>query len=86
MAKFQMAIIDARSGKTDEAVKIFRELADKQQSAFVPRPLALLEMANAMRKTNPKEAANVYQQIKKEFPDTPVSDEADRGLEMLNKS
>jgi TolA-binding protein len=39
-----------------------------------------------MRKTNPKEAANVYQQIKKEFPDTPVSDEADRGLEMLNKS
>jgi hypothetical protein len=86
MAKFQMAIIDARSGKTDEAVKIFRELADKQQSVFVPRPLALLEMANAMRKTNPKEAANVYQQIKKEFPDTPVSDEADRGLEMLNKS
>ena len=86
MARFQMGIIDARTGKADEAVKIFRDLADKQQSVFVPRPLALLEMANALRQTNPKEAANVYQQIKKEFPDPAISDEADRGLEMLNKS
>lgn len=86
MAKFQIGIVDARMGKTDDAVKIFRELADKQQSVFVPRPLALLEMANAMKQKNPKEAANVYQQIKKEYPDTPVSDEADRDLEMLNKS
>ena len=86
MAKFQIGIVDARMGKTDEAVKIFRDLADKQQSVFVPRPLALLEMANAMKQKNPKEAANVYQQIKKEYPDTPVSDEADRDLEMLNKS
>jgi hypothetical protein len=86
MARFQMGIIDARTGKVDEAVKIFRELADKQQSVFVPRPLALLEMAHALGQTNPKEAANVYQQIKKEFPDPAISDAADRGLEMLNKS
>ena len=86
MAKFQIGIIDARTGKADEAVKIFRELADKQQSVFVPRPLALLEMANAMKQTNPKEATKVYQQIKTEFPDSPVSEEAERSLEMLNKS
>jgi hypothetical protein len=86
MAKFQIGIIDARTGKADEAVKIFRELADKQQSVFVPRPLALLEMANAMKQTNPKEATKVYQQIKAEFPDSPVSEEAERSLEMLNKS
>jgi len=86
MARFQIGIIDSRSGKADEAVKIFRDLADKQQSVFVPRPLALLEMAGALRQTNPKEAANVYQQIKKEFPDSAVSEEADRGLEMLKKS
>ena len=82
MARFQIGIIDARTGKPDEAVKIFRELADKS-SVFVPRPLALLEMANALRQNNPKEAANVYQQIKKEFPDSAVSEEADRGLELL---
>lgn len=82
MARFQIAIIDSRTGKPDEAVKIFRELADKH-SVFVPRPLALLEMAGALRQSNPKEAANVYQQIKKEFPDSSISEEADRGLELL---
>jgi hypothetical protein len=82
MAKFQIAIVNARTGKPDEAVKIFRELADKG-SVFVPRPLALLEMANALRQSNRKEAINVYQQIKKEFPDTAAAEQADRGLELL---
>ena len=51
--------------------------------ARVPRPVALLELANTLRQTNPKEAANVYQQIKKEFPDTTISEQADRGLDLL---
>jgi hypothetical protein len=82
MAQYQTAVIYARTGKTDEAAKIFRALADKP-SAFVPRPLALLELAATMRQTNPKEAANLYQQIKKEFPDSTVAEEADRGLDTL---
>lgn len=82
MARFQIATIDARTGKTDEAVKIFRELADKP-SIFVTRQMALLEMAGALRQSNPKEAGNVYQQIKKEFPDSSASEQADRGLQML---
>jgi outer membrane protein assembly factor BamD (BamD/ComL family) len=36
-----------------------------------------------LRQSNPKEAASVYEQLKKEFPNTPVSEEADRGLETL---
>jgi hypothetical protein len=36
-----------------------------------------------LRQSNPKEAAGVYEQLKKEFPNTAVSDEADRGLETL---
>jgi len=40
-------------------------------------------LANVLRQTNPKEAANVYQQIKKEFPDTAVAEQADRGLDTL---
>lgn len=82
MAQYQTAVIYARTGKPDDAVKIFRQLADKR-SIFVPRPLALLELANVLRQTNPKEAANVYQQIKKEFPDTTISEQADRGLDLL---
>jgi hypothetical protein len=83
MAQYQMAIIYSRSGKSDDAVKLFRALADKP-SVLVPRPLVLLELAGALRASNPKEAAGVYQQIKKEFPDTTVADQADRGLDTLS--
>ena len=43
----------------------------------------LAELASALRDTNPKESASVYQQIKKEFPDSAISEEADRGLDTL---
>jgi TolA-binding protein len=82
MAQYQIAVIDARTGKPGDAAKIFRELADKR-SVFVPRPVALLELGNVLRQTNPKEAASVYQTIKKEFPDSPVSEQADRGLDTI---
>jgi len=42
----------------------------------VPRPLVLLELAGLLRASNPKEAASIYQQIKKEFPDTAIADQA----------
>ena len=83
MAQYQTAIIYSRTGKPDDAIKIFRALADKQ-SALVPRPLVLLELAGILRNSNPKEAAGIYQQIKKEFPDTTIADQADRGLDTLS--
>jgi hypothetical protein len=83
MAQYQTAIIYSRTGKTDDAVKIFRALAAKQ-SALVPRPLVLLELAGLLRSSNPKEAVTIYQQIKKEFPDTTIADQADRGLDFLS--
>jgi TolA-binding protein len=82
MAQYQIGVVYARTGKPEDAAKIFRELADKR-SVFVPRPLALLELANVLRQTNPKEAVSVYQQVKKEFPDTTISEQADRGLDLL---
>jgi predicted negative regulator of RcsB-dependent stress response len=82
MAQYQIALVYARTGKPNDAAKILRELADKR-SVFVPRPLALLELAAVLRETNPKESASVYQKIKKEFPDSTISEEADRGLDRL---
>ena len=82
MAQYQTGVIYERTGKIAEAVKVFRALAD-HSSVFVPRPLVLLELAETLRQSNPKEAASVYEQLKKEFPNTPVSEEADRGLETL---
>ncbi|HXY24821.1 MAG TPA: tetratricopeptide repeat protein [Candidatus Acidoferrum sp.] len=83
MAQYQVAVIDSRTGKTDDAVKLFRALADNP-SVIVPRSLALLGLAGALSNSNPKEAAAVYQQIKKEFPDTTMSEQADRGLDELS--
>ena len=82
MAQYQIGVIYERTGKPADAVKAFRDLAD-HPSVFVPRPLVLLELAETLRQSNPKEAANVYTQLKKEFPNTAVSEEADRGLETL---
>jgi predicted negative regulator of RcsB-dependent stress response len=82
MAQYQTAVMYSRTGKPDDAAKIFRALADKP-SVFVPRPLALLELAGVLRQNNPKEAASVYQQVKKEFPESAISEEADRGLDTL---
>lgn len=83
MAQYQMATIYARTGKTDDAIKAYRALAEKQ-SALVPKPLVLLELAGLLRNSNPKEAVTIYQQIKKDFPDTPIADQADRGLDTLS--
>jgi predicted negative regulator of RcsB-dependent stress response len=82
MAQYQIGVIYERTGKPADAVKVFRDLAD-HPSVFVPRPLVLLELAETLRQSNPKEAADVYTQLKKEFPNTAVSEEADRGLETL---
>lgn len=83
MAQYQMGVIYERTGKPVDAEKIFRNLAD-HSTVFVPRPMVLLELAEVLRQTNPKEAASVYEQLKKEFPNTSVSDEADRDLETLS--
>jgi predicted negative regulator of RcsB-dependent stress response len=83
MAQYQTAIIYSRTGKTDDAVKTLRALADRG-SALVPRPMVLLELAGILRASNPKEAATIYQQVKKEFPDAAIGDQADRGLDFLS--
>jgi TolA-binding protein len=42
-----------------------------------------LELGGALRQSNPKEAASIYQQVKKEYPESAISEEADRGLDTL---
>ena len=83
MAQYQVGIIYARTGKPDDAVRILRALADKP-TVLVPRPLVLLELAGVLRTTKPQEAATIYQQLKKDFPNTSTADQADRGLDALS--
>ena len=82
MAQYQMANIYARTGKTDDAVKTYRAIADTK-SVLVPRPLVLIELADLLSQSKPAEATTLYEQIKKEYPSSAVSERADRGLDML---
>ncbi len=82
MAQYQMANIYARTGKTDDAIKTYRAVADAK-SVLVPRPLVLIELADLLSPSKPAEAASLYEQIKKEYPSSAVSERADRGLDML---
>jgi predicted negative regulator of RcsB-dependent stress response len=79
LAKLSLADIAARTGKTDEAAKILSELVDHPTS-LVPKARSELALAELYRKSKPAEAAKLYEQIKKEFPDSPLADEADRRL------
>ena len=82
MAQYQMANIYARTGKVDEATKTYRALAEAN-SVFVPKPMVLLELADLLRQTKPQEAASLYEQLKKDYPNTTVADRAERGLNMM---
>jgi len=79
LAQFQKALIAERTGKTEEAMQTLRALSNAG-SVLVPKPVVLLELAGLLRQKDPKQAAAIYEQIKKEYPNTAVADDADRGL------
>jgi len=82
LAKYQTALIAERSGKKDEAIKTLQALSTAG-SVLVPKPMVLLELAGLYSQTDRKQATALYEQLKKDYPNTPVADEADRGLELL---
>ena len=79
LANFQRALIAERTGKTDQATQLLRALLNSG-SALLPKPVVQLELAGILRQTNPKEAVALYEQLKKDHPNTAIADEADRGL------
>ena len=83
LGQFQTAVVYERTGKPEDAVKILRALSDKP-TVLVPRAMVLLELAGVLRQSKPQEAAALYQQIKKEYPDSTISEAADRGLDTIS--
>jgi predicted negative regulator of RcsB-dependent stress response len=82
LSQYQMALIAERTGKTDDAVKMLRALSTSG-SALVPKPMVLLELAQIFSQTDPKQASSLYEQLKKDYPNTSIADQADRGLGLL---
>ena len=81
LAKFQLAEVYQRENKGSQAVDLYKQLSDKP-SVFVPKPMAMLALADYYRKTDPAQATKLYNQVKLEFPD--AAQEAEQGLELLN--
>lgn len=81
LAKFQLAGVYQQENKGPQAVALYKQLSDKP-SVFVPKPMAMLALADYYRKADPAQATKLYNQVKQEFPD--AAEEADQGLELLN--
>lgn len=82
MARFELAQIYDRQGKSAEAVALYNQLLNAS-SVFVPKSVVLLTLAEHYRQSNPAQAAKFYNQIKSEFPDTAAADQADQALALL---
>ena len=66
LAKFALAGEFAKAGKTQNAVNLYRDLAD-HPTLSVPRASALLALANMYRSSQPAQARQIYEQLGKEF-------------------
>jgi predicted negative regulator of RcsB-dependent stress response len=82
LAKLVLADLAEQSGKNDEAAQLLQGLVE-HPTTLVPRARAEMALADLYRRAKPAEAAKLYEQIKKEFPDSPLSDEADKRLAEL---
>ncbi len=71
MAKFALAGELVRSGKTEQAVKLYQELAD-HPTLDVPQASALLAMGDAYRASQPAKAREIYQRVAKDFASDPT--------------
>jgi TolA-binding protein len=63
-------------------VKIYQDMIAKP-STLVPKPVVMLALAEHYGQKNPTEAAKLYAQIKSEYPDTPMAQQADQELALL---
>jgi tetratricopeptide (TPR) repeat protein len=68
LARFALAGEDVKTGKVQDAIKIYQDLSD-HPSETVPRSTALLALAGVYRGTQPAQARQIYERMEKEFGD-----------------
>jgi tetratricopeptide (TPR) repeat protein len=82
LARLNLAGIYESQDKPKEAEALYRQLTENP-APVVPREVALLALADLLTQSNPAEARRIYEQIKGEFPDTPVAEQVTRRLDLL---
>ena len=82
LAKLHLAGYYESLGRAAEAEKLYRDLAD-HPAVTVPRATAQLALAQLVSHRDAAEARRLLEEVKGEFPDTPIATEATRRLELL---
>jgi tetratricopeptide (TPR) repeat protein len=82
LAKFELAQVYSKTGKTQQAVQLYQQLMSSP-TVLVPKPFVMLSLADLYSRTNPPEATKLLNQIRTEFPNSPAADEAQKRLDML---
>jgi predicted negative regulator of RcsB-dependent stress response len=82
MARFELAQLDDRMGQGDEAERLYQQLMAKPTD-LVAKPIVMLALAEHYSLKDPTQAAKLYGQIKSDYPDTPIAQQADQELSLL---
>ncbi len=82
VAKLHLGSLYEKSGRVEDARKLYRALA-ADPTLSVPRPVALLALADSLAGTSPAEARNLYEEVKRLVGESPVSSQVDHRLEAL---
>lgn len=84
LAKFALASVYRNTNRTSDAEKIYNDLKE-HPTTTVPKVRALLELADMYETSQPGQAATIYQQVQKEFPNSVAASIAKQRLESAKK-
>jgi len=83
LARLELAQIDDEMNKSSDAEKLYKDLV-AHPTVFVSKPVALMGLASHYRGLkNNAEAVKIYNEIKTEYPDSPLAQEAAQDIAML---
>jgi protein tyrosine/serine phosphatase len=75
---------NAGAERTGCAVILYRHVVHGKAIDDVDRRHLVAELAGLLRTSDPKEATNIYEQLKREYPNSAIVDEADRKLQSVS--
>ncbi|MBI3404114.1 MAG: tetratricopeptide repeat protein [Acidobacteria bacterium] len=82
LARYDLASLLARTGKGDDAVKLYQSLI-ANPTTMRPKSGSMFALAQYYEGKNPAEATKIYNDLKKEFPGTSIAQRAAEQLEAL---
>ena len=82
LSKVALATVYEQTDRASEAAALYQEL-EANPTETVPKAAALMARAELYRKTNPTEAATLFQQIQKDYPGSLAAERAGQLLTQL---